>query len=109
MVEKGYRALKEEHLHDYNARKANLDAAEKAMWNEVSHRSIGKHFLSKLRKCILTPSMLFLHLLFTITNRNYHYTQLSHLRPSLQCCVNAQLIGNTAASQQRTQRRCTRF
>jgi hypothetical protein len=36
MVEKGYRALKEEHLHDYNARKANLDAAEKALWNEVS-------------------------------------------------------------------------
>ena len=36
MVEKGFRALKEEHLHDYNARKANLDAAEKALWNEVS-------------------------------------------------------------------------
>jgi len=35
-VEKGFRSLKEEHLHDYNARKANIDAAEKAMWDEVS-------------------------------------------------------------------------
>jgi hypothetical protein len=36
-VEKGFRSLKEEHLHDYNARKANIDAAEKAMWDEVSN------------------------------------------------------------------------
>jgi len=34
MVEKGFRALKEENLHDYNARKANVAAAEKALWDE---------------------------------------------------------------------------
>ncbi len=28
------RAVKEEHLHDYNVRKGNVDAAEKALWNE---------------------------------------------------------------------------
>lgn len=33
-VEKGFRALKEEHLHDYNLRKANIAAAEKALWDE---------------------------------------------------------------------------
>jgi len=44
MVEKGFRALKEEHLHDYNARKANLDAAEKALWNEVS-----KYFMALIQ------------------------------------------------------------
>ncbi len=27
-------AVKEEHLHDYAARKANIAAAEKAMWDE---------------------------------------------------------------------------
>ena len=37
-VEKGFRALKEENLHDYNARKANIAAAEKAMWDEVRRR-----------------------------------------------------------------------
>lgn len=38
-VEKGFRALKEENLHDYNARKANVAAAEKAMWDEVRPQS----------------------------------------------------------------------
>ena len=33
-IEKGFRGLKEEHLHDYALRKANVAAAEKAMWDE---------------------------------------------------------------------------
>ena len=34
MVEKGFRAVKEEHLADYGARKANIDAAEKRFFDE---------------------------------------------------------------------------
>ena len=41
-IEKGFRALKEEHLHDYNARKANIAAAEKAMWDEVSRAAAAR-------------------------------------------------------------------
>ena len=32
--QKGARARKEEHLHDYNARKSNIVASEKSMWDE---------------------------------------------------------------------------
>lgn len=34
LIEKGARAEKEGYLADYNARKANIEAAEKAMWDE---------------------------------------------------------------------------
>ena len=34
VVEKGLRGRKEEHLRDYNARRANVAAAEKSMWEE---------------------------------------------------------------------------
>jgi hypothetical protein len=33
-IEKGNREETERHLHDYGLRKANIDAAEKAMWEE---------------------------------------------------------------------------
>jgi hypothetical protein len=44
LFQKGSRARTEEYLHDYNVRKANVDAAEKTFWDEeLSLHSLDVH------------------------------------------------------------------